>query len=202
MQLRRLSKPELPIPLELIKLHCRIDEDRTDEDINLALYAQAAVAHGESLTGRVWPATEFELTGFTLDASGCVVLPVSPVTELVSIAYLDAGGDEQDVADADYNFTPSTLLPNPNPFREIGSRDPWNAVVRLESWPDGAVIRFKAGWSKDDFPDVFIQWALVKIAAKHGQREDISASAGKTVDIFPPEFVDNLLNPYKRIARM
>lgn len=195
MNIRRLSRVEEVIPMALIKQHCRVNFDK--EDALLLLYAQAAVEHGQSLTAKVWGETEFEFSGFNVGWNGILTLPRSPATEIITILYYDESGQEQEFSD--YGFTPSTLFPDTNPSIEVGDRDPWDGILVSGAWPEHPIVRFKAGWPATEMPEAFVQWALVKIAGKYAQREDIS---GKQASQSPPDFVDNLLNPYRRIARM
>ncbi|MDR3319854.1 MAG: phage head-tail connector protein [Desulfovibrio sp.] len=71
----------MPIPLETIKLHYRVNDDKDDAVLNI--YDLGAIQQGESLTNRVWPESLF--TG-TIDKfsrrTGKITITKSPCIQV------------------------------------------------------------------------------------------------------------------------
>lgn len=207
MLLRRISGPILPVRFDVIKRHCRVDSDWTLDDNLIMLYAMAAVRHGESLTGRVWGLSLFELE---TEANGNkIVLPRSPV---LSVSKVSFKGESEEELFTDFSFMPSTILPDSNPFRDVGEDDPWLAYIESLSWPSSTLkISFSAGWEEPydpgiqsplAFPEDLAQWIVVKISSHYEQREDLASATRKMAIGFPRDFADSMLDPYTNIVRM
>lgn len=125
----------LPVSIETVKAHLRVDTD--DEDDLIEAYLRAAGREFERQTSRGLFPTLYE---WRLDAWPCSgeELPFGPVREVTSLAYIDADGETQDIDEANWSMVLS----------DRGAR-----VVYAEGYTppapgravDGVAIRFWAG---------------------------------------------------------
>lgn len=102
---------QLPLDLEGAKAHLRVDHN--DENALITGLIGAAQGYYQKHTGRVLVTTTFRLS---LDYFPCggddfnsIELPRSPVTEIVAVNYVDAAGDTQSLAAADYQADLASL---------------------------------------------------------------------------------------------
>ena len=92
----------LPVPLETVKQHLRVDHDDEDEVITDLIRAAAEkVEHG---SGHALQEAEWE---FTADCwphywREPIKIPLKPVRDVIDLAYLDTLGIEQAVASTDW----------------------------------------------------------------------------------------------------
>jgi len=161
------------------------------DDLLLALLIGAARENGEALTGRSWAEKTLEVV---LDAfpSWEIELPQGPVTDVVSVKYIDVDGDEQTLTEStDYEVDTDSLVALISPVFE-------------GEWPEtkntfGAVrIRYEAGWARSDFPLALKQWLLIRVASMYAQKENHVAGPGMlTVMEMGRGFADSLLDGYR-----
>lgn len=115
MGLIRITAPEgLPVSLDELKLHCRIDTDDFDDDLTLKL--EAAINHVEQISRRALITQEWKLTLPRFPtADHAIVLPKGSLQEVSEITYTNFDGDEQTVDADDYlvsaNREPALLVP-------------------------------------------------------------------------------------------
>lgn len=189
MFLSRTQPTELPFEFAALKQHCRVDADYANDDVILTMYAWAAIRQGEFESNRVWVESEWtgELISFPLRV---IEIPKSPCTGIVSIEYTDSSGARQSLPDAEYVVSRSSLVSD-------GGR-PYAMLTPVTAWPQGANvdITFKAGWSKDTFPQDLMEWIFVKVSSHYEQREDLASATRKIAIPFHRHFMDSVLDAY------
>jgi len=92
---------EQPVSLADIKAHCRIDHD--DEDGLLNALIAAATQHVEQRTGKQLVEQTWEAAWDGRCLSRLLVLPVAPVLQVSSIAYVDREGADDTANLADFH---------------------------------------------------------------------------------------------------
>ena len=174
--------------MELLRLHCHIDEGDSDDDAILTLYSWAAIRQGEFESNRVWLDSGWtgKMDSFPV---GPIEIPKSPCTAISSITY--TAGDGTESAFYEYSFSPSSLQwDGGNPYARV--------YPQSSGWQEGSgvTLTFRAGWSSALFPQDLTQWILVKVAAKFEQREDLASATRKIAIPFPRHFADSLLDAW------
>lgn len=185
MALKLINAPtEQPVSLDEARTQCRVDG--TDSDVLLGVLIKAARQLAESKTNRGFAPAEWELS---LDAfPSAIVLPVSPVTAIASVKYLDTAGVEQTLPGtayvADLNSIPARIAPAAN-----------------ASWPatadrTGAVrIRFNAGHAvNDDYIAAAKLWMLMAISTWFSNPEAVVTA---NIAGLPRTYCDGLLDEYR-----
>jgi len=200
----------LPIPLETIKLHCRVDDDKDDDVLNI--YAWGAIQQGEFLTNRVWSESLFTRTidkfprhtfprhmdvitrhTGTIDKfprhTDEITITKSPCTKVNKIEYVDPAGDTQVLDPGKYSFTGTSL-------EWEKSNRPYAVVSPVTRWPRGrnVTIDFLAGFPAGQLPEDLVQWAIITIAGKFDQRESLASASRKIAVSMPRVFHDGLLD--------
>ena len=130
---------ENPVTLAEFKEYLRIDGD--DENAQLQRFLNAAIVSAQQWTRRQFTFATYE---YTVDffPAGRIDLPLTPLSSVVSIKYIDSDGDEQTLDTADYVVTTG---------HEPGFVEPAYNV----SWPttrnqtDAVTIQFIAGYGID-----------------------------------------------------
>jgi uncharacterized phiE125 gp8 family phage protein len=174
--------------MELLRLHCRIDEDDARDDSVLTLYAWASIRQGEFETNRVWLDSQWTMTVENFP-QGAIVIPKSPCTEVSGIVYVNDAGSESGFAE--YSFAPSS--------QQWDGGRPYAVITPDAAWPEkvaGVTVTFRAGWLAGIFPQDLAQWILVKVAGRYEQREDLASATRKVAIPFPRHFADSLLDTW------
>lgn len=195
---------ELPLDINEVKAHLRIEPTENDEDALVMAYFRSAVAHidgrdgwlGRALTTQTWdyflddfpPATRF-------NEFAAIRLPLPPLQSVTSVKYTDSDGTQQTWATTNYTVfgTGDSARARIAPvFGEV-----W-PVTRYE--PDAVVIRFVAGYSdtssntQNAVPEPIRNALLLLTAHFYEERQPVSAgvSLGRV-----PMSVESLLAPYR-----
>lgn len=182
--MKTITPPALePVSLELAKTHLRVTD--ANEDSLISLYIKSARESVEHRTGRsmIEQTLEFAIDDFPSDA---IELPMSNVTEIVSIKYLNTSGVETTLSPASY-FLDNFSLTN------------WIIPAYGTVYPEtlgsanGIKIQFKAGYgaAADTVPANVVIWMLLAIGSMYANRE--SVSDGQTYEL-PQSFCDGLLD--------
>jgi uncharacterized phiE125 gp8 family phage protein len=103
MGFKVITPPAAVLPLPELRLHLRIDDDTTTEDAMLTALLDSARGYAQHYTGRAIGVQTIELA---LDAFplGAIQLPLSPVTALTTIKYLDTSNVEQTLSNTLYTL--------------------------------------------------------------------------------------------------
>lgn len=99
-----------PVGLAEARSHLRCDPGVTTDDADIAAMISAARAHAEAYCGAVF--AEQTIRSDCTSFDDLVRLPHAPLKTVTSIAYLDASGDEQVLAGADYEVYADDLAPS------------------------------------------------------------------------------------------
>ena len=172
-----------PVSLDLAKSHLRVTD--ANEDALISLYIKSARETAEHRTCRalINQTLEFSLDDFP---SGAIELPVSNVTSIVSIKYIDTSGIET-------TLNPLTY------FLDTQSLTNWVLLAYGYTYPitlgsaNNVKVQFIAGYSAaaDAIPANISTWMLLAIGSMYANRE--SVSNGQTYEL-PQSFCDGLLD--------
>ena len=163
------------VTLAEAKAHLRVLHSH--EDGLIANYVKAAGNYIEEYTGRVIKERQWRLTAASL--ADREVLPLAPVTSVVSIKYIDTDGNEQTLDAAAYRLYQSAI----HPILEV-----------VDSWPETAdrddawTITVNAGYST--VPESIRVAALLIVGELYVTRQ-ISGPSNEV-----PFAVKALLQPY------
>lgn len=174
----------LAVSLGRAKEYLRVDFDTDDNLITLLL--RSGIAQVEKLTGHVLSPRVIEkrLNSFP---SAEIALPFEPVSEVVSVTYVDTDGASATMAEADYR---------------VVDGDPYMLLPAINgSWPSaylqpGAVrVRALAGYEAGLLPADLERAVLMLVAHGYENREAVTSSAANEV----PLGVQSLCWPYRRL---
>lgn len=188
MILTQITPPAyLPLTLDEVKLHCRVDGD--EEDAILPVYISAATSTAEHRLGRSMMEQEWRVTLDAFPAS--IRLPRPEILSIESIAYWDAAGDPQTLDASLYELNGDTLT------LVAGAEPP-----QLWDGPGVVQINYKAGFKAGNeatqraaVPANIKAWLLLTVATMYANRESIVV--GASVASIQDSFVDRLLDPFK-----
>lgn len=176
MTLTRLSAidGEAILPLDDAKLHLRVTHD--SEDALIGSLRNAAIGHVERVSGVALDSSSWRWTlpRFT----SRIDLPMSPVTAVDAVTYLDADGAEQTYADA--RLIDGQVYP-----------------AHGGSWPtayDSVVVEFTAGLDIAKAPELLAAVMLL-LGHLYLNREATVADALKEL----PMGVDALIGTYRKV---
>lgn len=184
MPLTLLSPPASePVALAEMKSHLRVTH--TDEDADIAALIVAATRAIEARAGLALMPQQWRLS---LDAppDDTLLLPLSPVTALDSVAVFDAAGAAQPVSPSLYEFAPGAparLRPAaiwPRPGRRV----------------DGVAIDFTAGYADADAVPAPLKQAVKMLAAHFYETRE--TTSGLRVFLVPAA-VDAMLAPFREL---
>lgn len=155
-----VTPPEPSLDLETVKAHLNVEHD--DHDAIIEAYIDAACAYVDGPAGilnrSIWAQT-LELRQNVFCAP--IRLPYGPVTEVVSVKYVDTDGVEQTLDDATYLLAGDEVV-----------------LAYDQNWPslrgdtEGVRIRYEAGY--DPTPRAVIQALLMLIAHWYANREAVN----------------------------
>ena len=152
----------LPIELNLVKQHLRLDEEDTSEDVLLAQFILAAEGVCENYQGRVFSKKSYcAYFDWIVEAAKLQLPPLISVTEVKAKLY---DGTEIIIPPADYFVDMSSFI------GKVILKDPSKYVgTHLE--PAGYQIVFEAGY--DTLPDNYRQALLLLTAHYYENREAV-----------------------------
>lgn len=153
-----------PVTLDEVKQHLRLTG--ADDDALLSLMISTAREMAEDKTGRaIMPQTwEAAYSGFDDE----LILPCSPLINVIEVRYLDPDGAWQVLAQSGYQIdihaTPESLFPG------IGASWPQTRAQR-----NAVVIQFRAGYeSAQAVPARLRNWILLFITTLYENRQIFS----------------------------
>ncbi len=176
----------LPVTLQQIKTHCRIET--ADEDDLLLDLAAAATAHVEARTGLALIEQVWRVYAEAVPASRELPLPVSPVSAVDEIRVYDAFGTPTILAPGDYELL---VASDPPTLRFAVTLDPSLSA-------NGVECDVVAGYGQTgpDVPAPLTRAILVLVSLWHAARG--SALDASQLGIEPQGFA-RLLAPFMRV---
>lgn len=179
-----ITTPALAVSVDAVKLNSRIDSNLEDTWLNDAILSATELA--EHITGRAFTHRTIE---FALDAfpEAEIFLPVTPISSVVSIKYIDANGFEQTLNPAsyiidDYSFDNWILPVSDWPATSIGAN-----VVKVR-----VVVGY--GATESSVPASVKQWIKLAVDANYKHRGAVTDA--KSFEL-PHNFCMGLLDPHK-----
>lgn len=179
----------LPLTLDEVKAHLRVEADHTLEDALLYGYLRAAVGLVEAHTRRALMTQTWDLHLDAFPAAGVAIrLPKAPLQAVNSVAYVDADGATRTWASGDYAVAASSVAARLLP-------------AYGKSWPatraqaQAVTVRFTAGYG--DAPAAVpeeIRVALLMLAM-HFYENRAPMNIGSIVNPLPFT-VSALLEPF------
>lgn len=163
MLIRTVAPTELPVPLEELKSHLRIDD--TNSDADLAGYLRVAIDMldgSEGLLNRALCTQTWEYKIDDFPRCDWFDLPLPPLQSVSSVAYLDGNGDSQTFASSSYRVL-NAADPRYKGRIELGYGEAWPATRGIQQ---AVTITFIAGYgARNAVPEEIRQ--TIKLLAGH-----------------------------------
>lgn len=161
------ASTETLVGMDVLAQYLGFDSDYdATQDTVLPVLLQAAIEEGEQMTGIVWGAAQYRVSGLLLrSASQAVQLPLSPVFSVTGISG-QADGVETEIATEEYALTPSL----------IQAGRPWADVRPVTAWPQDVKslsVVCTAGWTEESLPESIRAWLLARVATLYDYRQDV-----------------------------
>lgn len=176
------------LDLARAKAHLKIEAEDIEEDELVGAYLAAAVSHIESVTGVLLAPQTVTQRVASARVCGAIELYRSPVTEVISIDYVDGSGS--DAVLADYRLVggnAAVVLP------ALGSA--WPGVAAAH--PAALTVTYTAGFDPEEVPPALEQAALFLMGHFYNNREAVVTG---TIATALPMAVDALIGPYRPIG--
>lgn len=173
-----------PVTVDEVKLQAVIGNDL--DDALLALMISAARGDAEAITHRsiAEQTLEVVLDGFP---SWQIDLPKGPVSQVLSVKYIDINGDEQTlVAGVDYDVDTEKVIAKVMPV----DGGEWPETKNV---PNAVRVRYEAGYTETPAP--IKMWLVVRVASLYAQRES-HVPGTNFVAHMGRNFVDSLLDDF------
>lgn len=195
MALSLVTEPSvLPVSLDEIKEHLRIEPDVSTDNRLLDSLVRSATEQVENMTRRQLCSATWDLIldAFPLytrtNPLASIELPMPPLQDVVSITYVDQDGVTQTMLSGAYTVDadsePGRVYPAYGTF--------WPLALDA---PGSVTVRFSCGWvSPYGIPESIRTWIKVRVATLYAQAE--SLVIGQTVAEAPRSYVDCLLDRY------
>lgn len=180
------ANPDLPVPLDGVKRHLRMD-DLSQEDETIQAMVMAATSNIEKQYGLcllTQTVTEY-WSAFPCSTDEPMMLRIQPVQSITSVQYLDTDGltqtwDSDEWVFGGYNGT--TFI---TPLPDFSWPSTW-------ATPNAVIITYEAGYgdSPDNVPPAIAQAIKFMVADMFERREDTPQTLVRASE--------NLLRPYYR----
>jgi uncharacterized phiE125 gp8 family phage protein len=184
------SPSATPVTLAEAKAHLRVDF--ADDDALITAMIGAATGYLDGWTGilggvclvdQVWR-QDFDLF------AKCMPLPLGPVTEIVSVKWLNSAGTETTIAAASYSLETDAGGRSFVRFKD-------DFTVPSDLYESAAVsIQFKAGHAAEAVPAAIKAAILLHVGHLYENREAVSV--GSTASMLPFAY-DQLITPYRKL---
>lgn len=176
---RLITSGSLPVTLSEAKAHLRVDHEI--EDALIAGFIEAAVAYLDGwhgVLGRAIVTQTWELVLPAFPSCG-IRLPLGPVSSVESIAYLDADGESQTLAEEVYTLDGERVV------LAAGASWPTTAVA-----PAAVTVRWIAG---DEACPAPLRHAILAVAADMYEHRSAAISRATHDAVWP------IVAPYRRM---
>lgn len=166
----------LIVPLDLVKLHLRLDTDNSDEDTLVEHLIQTATERCEHHLG----VSLLTKTYKTVCEFGDKIKLIPTLVDLISVIVTNDDDTTTTLTNQDYLLNQSNLIP----------------VIMLMVLVEQFIsVTYTAGYgTAAQVPNSIKQWILVDIATLYENREAVMSGS---VSSIPYPFVDGLLDPYR-----
>lgn len=180
---------ELPVSLELTRMHLRNEDLRVDDALVRALILSATqnieAQYGIALLEQTVVQTH---NAFPASSDTPMLLRIAPLLSVTSIAYIDAAGATQTWSASQYTsgrFNNTAFI-----VPKIGYTWPSG----LAKMPNAVTITYDAGYGtkSDNIPEPIKQAILLNVGWLYENREDPTATLSRASD--------HLLRPYYRFS--
>ncbi len=180
---------ELPVSLELTRMHLRNEDLRVDDALVRALILSATqnieAQYGLALLEQTVVQTH---NAFPASSDTPMLLRIAPLLSVTSIAYIDAAGATQTWSASQYTsgrFNNTAFI-----VPKIGYTWPSG----LAKMPNAVTITYDAGYGtkSDNIPEPIKQAILLNVGWLYENREDPTATLSRASD--------HLLRPYYRFS--
>lgn len=180
---------ELPVSLELTRMHLRNEDLRVDDALVRALILSATqnieAQYGIALLEQTVVQTH---NAFPASSDTPMLLRIAPLLSVASIAYIDAAGVTQTWSASEYTsgrFNSTAFI-----VPKIGYSWPSG----LAKMPNAVTITYDAGYGtkSENIPDPIKQAILLNVGWLYENREDPTATLSRASD--------HLLRPYYRFS--
>jgi uncharacterized phiE125 gp8 family phage protein len=176
----------LPVLLEDVKRHLRVDGD--DEDDLIEIYLRAAVTHLDGAEGWLGRAIVAQTWSQQFDAfARSISIDLSPISEIDSVTYLDADGVVQTVAESDY-----ALINGSTASPELRFDDGFSFPATQDQRPV-LTVTFVGGYGDDSAAPEPIKVGIMMMVADMYQSRESKVDNGLMVN----PTVRMLLDPYR-----
>jgi len=155
----------------------------TDDDEDITSFISSAITEAEDITNTQFANATYELYLENFPGEN-FSFPKNPISEIVSIEYMDLNGDYVVLDETSY------YLYTKYDVGHIVFNSPPNVQIK---WHKRAIrITFKSGFGSS-FPSDLRQWLKVRVSTLFEYREELTAG----VSISKNNHVDSILNRYK-----
>ncbi len=186
----------LPVTIDEIKLHARVEDSETSDDASLLAYARVALEHLEGRDGILNRALITQTWALRLDSFPAsddtpIQIPLPPLQSVSSITYVDSNGASQTWSSASY-----TVDANSQPGRVYPAYGAAYPTTRDQR--DAVTVTFVAGYG-DNYTDVPepLRFAVLALAA-HFFEHRLPVEFGGAPHLIPVH-VARLLAPYRAV---
>lgn len=178
---------EMPVSLELVKQHLRVDHD--DDDELIEQYIAAAVGMFDGWNGSLHRClVSQELEQAYARFSECMEIPLGDVIELIELTYLDSSGDTQTLSINDFqsiNRGGKNYLIAPNGYSFPQTLVAVNAIR----------LKYKAGFGDAAKVPTAIKQAILLTVGHFYENHDATTTERNLKEL--PLGVERLTNQYR-----
>jgi len=185
-----ITKPARePLTLAEAKLHCKVDDDQTEADAEIASFIVRARRRAENYTHRALITQTWE-SRFDY-FSGWMLLPHGSLQSVESVKYIDSNGAEQTVAASVYEV--DTFSPLGGVY--LGYSQTWPSP-RVE--PQAVRIRFVAGYGAygSDVPEE-IRGAMLLMIGDMNENKETGGVGTVAFEYKSSIMIESMLGPYR-----
>lgn len=162
--------PKQPVSIQEAKEHCHVDGDA--ENALLSRLVNGAVAEVENICGRQLLTATWVHRLDAFPGTGTILLPVSPVQSITTVAYTDIAGSSQTVAGTVYDSDLNSSIPRI--FLKYGQSWP-----SAQSITNAVTVTFVTGYGDGiaDVPDCARNAILMLVGTAYRNRETVITGA-------------------------
>lgn len=175
-----------PVTLAQAKAHLRVDT--MEEDILISSLILTSRLHIEAALGLALITQTWQLTLNDWPKGNAIPLPLHPVSAVVAVRTIDAGGTVTTLAPS------AAILDQGPPARVVNTSQLWPSVPAAAN---GIAVTFTAGFgpAAEDVPQPVRQALLLLVAHWYEHRDPVEIGEPQTAI---PKAVSDLLMPYRR----